>query len=385
MEIDYEYPLPCITTNIKQIKSNVCGILEGNIIIENISEGVLCGNIFSDIPYLSFAPSIWEDNICEVTYTYDSQYLDIGTIIEGRVIIDSNGGEIVIPVTFNIVSKEILVEDKKIYNIDTFTEYAKTNFLKAKEIFTSKDFLKICNITDSNLCKLYNRLSLDVYKEISLDNFLIVSGKKQSAKIIALKPKTEIIIKCFESRKIKCEIPLQISGWGTIEATISSKQKWIEILNMSISNNNVSNGQILENCCIIDTKLITSKISRGYIEVISDSYSTELEIIIKKENIFDIQASKNYYYTDDTGNIKITNNMGTDIMVEIYSDKCIKFKSKKYFISTYAEIPFEIKLPISLDLIKAPVYDTTIIIKMMLEGKQVKKYLNIKISNTPLD
>lgn len=379
--------LPLLSIDIDKIDIQLCpnSTIEKKFNIKNISKGMLSGNITTDIPNLKFIPNSWNENICSIKYIYNSEYLKTGSNLRGRAVIQSNGGEIILPININVIPNQTIIKNKKIDSLDTFANYAKDNFSEAKNIFTSKNFLEICNIKDDELLKLYKRLNLEVYKEIALDNFLIISDKKQPAKIKATELKMELMIKPFEDKKIKYKLPLQIEGWGTIESTISSKQDWIELPNTNISSNNVSEGQLLDVFCFINTSNIKDKVSRGIVDIQGNGYDTALEIVIKREPIFSVEVSKNYYNMYDKGSIKIINNTGSDVKIEVETNKSIEFKSKKYFISAYAEIPFEVKFSKTFDLMKVPMYKTTIIIKSMVEGKAIKKYINIKIASTNLE
>lgn len=386
MSIKYEYMLPILSIDIDKINIQLCpnSIIEKSFNIKNISKGVLLGNITTDIPNLSFIPNSWNENVCNIKYTYNSQYIKAGSNLKGRAVLQSNGGEFILPINIDVISNQTIINNKIIDSLDAFVEYAKDNFSEAKNIFMSKNFLEICNITDDELFKLYKRLYLEVYKEIALDNFLIIANKKQPAKLKSTETKIKLAIKPLEDKKIKCKLPLKIEGWGTIESTISSKQDWIEFSNPNISSINVSDGQLLDIFCTINTSIMKNKFNKGIIEIESSTYNITLEIIVKREPVFSVELSKNYYNMYDKGSIRIINNTGADIKIEVDTDKSIEFKSKKYFISAYAEIPFDIKFYKTFDLIKVPMYKTTILIKAIIEGKAIKKYIDIKIAGTNL-
>lgn len=386
MSIKYEYMLPILSIDIDKINIQLCpnSTIEKNFNIKNISKGMLSGNITTNIPHLSFIPNSWNENVCNIKYTYNSQYLKAGSNLKGRAVVQSNGGELILPINIDITPNQTIINNKKIDSLDTFVDYAKDNFSEAKNIFMSKNFLEICNVIDDELFKLYKRLYLEVYKEIALDNFLIIMNKKQPVKLKSTEAKIELTVKPLEDKKIKYKLPLKIEGWGTIESTISSKQDWIEFSNSNISSINVSDGQLLDIFCIINTSIIKNKFNRGIIEIEGNTYNTALEITVKREPVFSVELSKNYYNMYDKGSIRIINNTGSDIKIEVDTDKFIEFKSKKYFISAYAEIPFDIKFYKTFDLIKVPMYKTTILIKTIIGGKAIKKYIDIKITGTNL-
>lgn len=382
---------PKISLNTKEINVNVClnDTFKSSFQIKNVEGGTLSVQITSDIYGLDFSPSNFKENFKNIKYTYTPKYFNIGDVVEGNIFINSNGGEVNIPVKIKIIQDELLIDNKTINNLDSFTAFAQNDFLKAKKLFVSSNFLDICNINDLNLYKLYKRLDLELYKQTSLDNFLILTGKKQPAKIITTKPKAELKLNSFEERRIKFKIPLKVSGWGSIEANlkIKNKSKWIELKEESISLSNTKDGQELETFCIINPRLMETRIVRDIIIVDTDYYSTHLEIVVKKNALFLTNLSKDFYNMYDEGEIEVINNTKEDIVLEVIPyAKWIKFKSKKYFISTYAKIPFEINISNTFSFIqKTPIYSSSIMLKTIIRGKPIKKYLEINVYSSKLE
>lgn len=391
MCLNNEYPLSRINVDINKIEAFIFpnSILEGQFNIRNITKGNLCGKITSNIYGLEFEPDYFESNECTIKYKYKSQ--PYAKNIQGEINIQSNGGEIVILVTINIKPNELIIDNYKINSLDSFAKYASDNFSKAQEIFFSDNFLDICNISSLNLIRLYEKLILSEHKQRVMENFLIASDKKNAAILEIIKPKIELIIKCFEEKKIKYKIPLsvicKVKGWGNLDCLISNKNtsKWLEIITTDIKIDDVSNINDLEISFIVDPNLIETKIVNDFIIIANGNFKISFELSIKKESIFSIETSKLYYNINESGIIKVYNNAREDVMIEIDTyDKIIKFKSKKYFISSYAEIPFDININKTLEFRKTPIYNSTISVKTIIRGKVYKKYLDIKIIDSKL-
>lgn len=385
--MNFDYPLPKLYVDISTLKLNVPidTQIEGSLHLKNTSYGTLSARVTTDIPNFRFIQDIICENECDIKYIYNPKYHNIGDIITGRIIIESTGGEAVIKTTITIVKKEIKLNELKINDLKSFTRYAQTNFFEAQKLFNSSDFLKVCNIEDSSIIKLYRRLNMDIYKDTALDNFLIVTNQKEHAVIKLVKPKIVLKLKCFEDKKIRCKLPIKVIGFGALEyiATSQSNAAWIEFSEAAIRKMYAKDGEMLEFSFIINPNLIEAQVARDLIEFKSPYHSEILELEIKKEAEFKAELSKLDYDMIDNGTIKITNNVGEDIVVEIGTyDKWIKFKSKKYFISAVAEIPFEINLIKSFDFSKIPIYSTTIMVKALIRKKVVKKYLTLKVINS---
>lgn len=384
--LENNYPLSRISVDIDRIDKTVFlnSVLEGQFNIKNITKGELCGDITSNVYGLRFIPSHFESNECIIRYEYEALY-NIENI-NGEILIQSNGGEIIIPVSIYIKANELIENDFKINSLDSFVQYATAHFSEAKTIFFSDDFLEICNISSLNLIRLYKKLISSEHKQTAMENFLIASGKKETPTLKMIKPKIELLIKCFEDKKIKYKVPLNLvcnsKGWGSLDLSVSAKNnfKWLEVTTPNIKIDDIKNLSDLYISFIVDPNLIETKIVNNFIILDGGDFKISFELIIKKETIFSVETSKNYYEMNERGSIKIHNNSGEDIMLEIETyDKMIKFKSKKYFISAYAEIPFDITIYKTLEFRKVPVYSSTIAVKTIIKGTAYKKYLNIKI------
>lgn len=386
-----EYPLSMINVDIEEINADVFlnSILEGQFNIRNITKGELYGDITSNIYGLKFIPNHFESNECIIKYEYEALY-NIENL-KGRILIKSNGGERVIPININIKPNELVVDNFKINSLDSFAKYASVYFSQAKTIFFSDDFLEMCNISSLHLIRLYKKLISSEHKQTAMENFLIASCKKEAVVLEIIKPKIELLLKCFEDKKIKYKVPLSLickaKGWGSLDFNISSKNnpKWLEITTKDIKIDDIKNLNTSEISFIVDSSLIDTKITNDFIILSNGTFSISFELVIKKETIFLVETSKNYYGMNERGSIRVYNNSKEDIMLEIDTyDKMIKFKSKKYFISAYAEIPFDINIYKTLELRKVPIYSSTISVKTNIKSKAYKKYLNIKIIDSRL-
>jgi hypothetical protein len=389
LSIKYEYPLPQIKADINEINIKVAlgGSNKGKFNVSNLSKGVLSGKITSDITGLDFYPNIWTENSCDIMYIFDSSDYHLGISLQGRAIIESDGGEVVISVTIDVLNKPIVKDSLGISNLKDFVNFAKKDFLKAKEIFSSDEFLNLCNIKDTHYINLYKRLNLEVYKEIALDNFLIATHQKSPVKVTLPRPIIDLAIKYYEDKKIKYKIPLKWAGFGTVDMNLSLKYKtdWLELQTTNLSSVNVVDGQSVDAYVIINTKAIGDKKISNSIEIAGDHFSQCVTLSIKREELFKVELSKKSYNMYDKGNLIFTNHTGEDLVIELLVlDDWVQFKSKKYFISGFAEIPFEVNLSKLFDLVQTPIYTTSVTVKTIINGKSIKKHIEVKVADHKL-
>lgn len=317
--------------------------------------------------------------------------MKIGSSIDGYAFIQSNRGEFVIPIKINVIPGRLKVDSNSIDSLESFAQYASQNFSEAVKIFQMDDFPKIFQSDNSNIYKLYRRLCIETRKSISLDDFLIAVGKKEAAKFDIIKKKVELPIKYFENKKIKYKIPLhmvsKIVGWGTLNATVSCRfnQKWIELSTKNILSDDVKKNNEFEINCTVDTSIINNMWESEILDICGNFGCASLELIVKRDSAFSIELSKSNFDINDAGFLKINNNSETDIVVDIDTyDRWIKFNSKKYIISSYAEIPFEINISKAFDLIRMPIYSATVSVKSIIKEKPFKKYINVNVIGSRL-
>lgn len=389
LSIKYEYPLPRIKVDTDRIniKLPLGGSSKGKLNVKNLSKGVLSAKVSSNIIGLEFYPNIWSENSCDIMYIFDSSDYKMSQYLQGDAVIESDGGEALIAVSIEIFDKQVAVDSMAVKSLQDFVKLSQKDYYKAKDIFFSEEFLQICNIEDTHIINIYNRLKLEVYKEVALDSFLIVTEHKQYAKAIATRPQIDLAIKYYEDKKIKYKIPLKLSGYGTIELHIAARYNvpWLDIQTTTLSSMNVAQEPIIDVVVIIDTKLIADKKVSAIIDITNDYFSDSVSLTVKREELFKVELSKKSYHMLDKGNVIFTNHSGEDLVIEIMaSDEWLQFKSKKYFIAGYAQIPFEINLSKMFSLIAIPVYTTKITVKTVIKGRVVKKHIEVKITDNKL-
>jgi len=224
-------------------------------------------------------------------------------------------------------------------NINDFLCETQKDLNHAQEIFYSNNFLNDYSITDERIIKLYNRIVSDTDRENALNNFLVMAKLKHPPKITFNKKRIEIKLKYFEDRKIRYKIPVITEGSGSLDLSAQAKYpaEWLEIKNNEFLNQKVIDGQLFEIFCIIDTKLIAS--SKAYnVMVLKSPYNTvEIELFVNREKAVKAELSKSSYISHEKGFLKVYNNTGEDLMIEISfgSIKIIGAGNSPYYFLTY--------------------------------------------------
>lgn len=266
-------------------------------------------------------------------------------------------------------------------SLDNFILEVYNNMKYAQEIFYSENFLEKYSIEDEKIIKLYNRLKLESDKTTAFNDFLVMLDLKEPPRVSYDKNKINIKLKAFENKKIRYKLPIKVKGNGDIDITARVKYPvdWLELQNNEYKGVQTIDGQIFEIYCIIDTNLIKQRKTNNVI-IIEDLYgSMEIEIDIKREKLLIVETDKQQYKCNDKGFLRVYNNTGEDLMIEVISSQSwLKFASKKFLIPNKVDIPFKTDIRTGV-FTKIPEYMAILKVNAFVKGKPIGEKINIKV------
>ena len=384
-----EYPLPSIQVDIEKIAINMNEKNNGIINIKNIGGGNLCGYVVSNIDCIVFEQETFEGNNIMLQYTIQPSVYTNGDFIKSEIIITSNGGEVYIPVFINIATFDYLkCGDFIAYTIEDFYNYHLKNYIESIRIFYSYEFmLWLKNINYENI-QIVEEILKDANKQRAIDNFFILANMKQKAYIQIMQKSFKY--KYFETTKnneIIGTIPIKIIGTGYLEEDVTLDD---EIDFIKISKNKITNKDFDENGIYnLQFKIFKNKIQNFYErrKILFNKLKENVIIEIIKKTPIEILFEKQYFNTTDKGVVKILNNTEQEVVIEfVPKDTFIFFEGKKYVVSKYSEINFNIKLSgflkAQMDFSKKPVLESEILIKAVFGDVVYKTQKNIYIGNS---
>lgn len=384
----FEYPLPIIQVDTEKIAINMNDFNGGLINIKNIGGGNLMGKIFSNTDCIILHEEEFEGNNISVEYEIVPSIYNSGDFIKSEIIILSNGGEVVIPIFIAISNFDyLLCIREKIYTIKEFYNYYLKNTKEAIRIFNSFEFMIWLKKIDFMHIDITEVFLKDANKQRGIDNFFIIAGVKEKATLDF--EETTYKYKYFNKNEsdIVGIIPLKMIGKGYFEEDIFLQKEcdWLILETNKIFNKDFDE---LGNYNL-NFKIIKSKLKKGFEKnkIMFGKNQKSIGIEICKKQPIQIVCEREYYETIDTGNIKVINNLGEDLLIEILpKDTFINFEGEKYLVGKYAEIKFNIKLTgflkAQLDFIKKPYMDTEILIKAQFGDKIFKDKKIIHIGNS---
>lgn len=384
-----EYPLPNIEIDIDKIAINMSEKNKGFINIKNIGGGILSGDIISNTECLVLEKDSFEGNQVCIEYNIVPSIYSSGDFIKSELIIVSNGGQIYLPVYITISNFDYLECGKeKIYTIKDFYNYYLKNYIESIRIFYSYEFmLWLKNINYAHI-DVVEEILKDANKQRAIDNFFILTKMKEKCYI-------ELSQKIFKYKYYKTKskadiigiVPLKLIGNGYFEENISLED---DIDYIVLSKNKITNKDFNENGIYnLEFTILKDKINSFFErrKILFNKTNENVIIEISRKNPIEVLFEKEYFMPIDKGVLKILNNTEEDIVIEIVpKDTFIYFEGKKYLISKYSEINFNIKLTgflkAQMDFTKKPNIESQILIKAILGDNVYKMEKNIYIGNS---
>ncbi|MCL2407384.1 MAG: DUF5717 family protein [Defluviitaleaceae bacterium] len=348
----YENPLPQIKCDKTAFRLDTARDVYGEFTLTNASAGgLLSGVIESDLPNLSFTPASFSGNKIKVTFKFELGIYQPGDTANARIIVTSNGGEIVLPIYITVIAKTIATDDGTVLaTLNDFHTLHSSNAADAAKLFARKDFgdwlSSMPNSASVNI-ELYNHLKVDANKERAADNFLICHGMKEKARIYTKSSETDITIQPGMQDGINGIIDVLKTAPGFAEADvfIPNCQPWLQLITTKLTDSSFNPGGLGCIDYVIQPTLFTKKRAMATVKINTHDEVYEHKLFVNALPILNSSLSKDTFFLQDSGCIKIINNTTGDLKVEIINKHdFIHFEGRFYLVSKTGEIPFTIKL-----------------------------------------
>jgi hypothetical protein len=344
----FESPLPELTTDIEKITVETSGNYEGSFIVKNTGGGELMGNILSNSGVIKFTPSYFNSKKTTVFYTLDISILKPGDVITTSVVIMSNGGEKIIPVTIKILPFCIETKENiKIATLKDFYRYAKKHPVSARQIFMTHDFSVWLTGISYPYMDSYEKLAVDPNKERALDNFFIISKLKKQAFAEPIAKDITVTVNPYKDKSVEGFLEFKRQSWGYTEEAVKlvNEKKWITLSKDKLTSADFDENNTAKIGYTIKPYYVTEKTDFEKITVGGNF----IMFYVKKTPPLSGVLSDETFTSSKRGYVLVTNNTGRDLTIEVsVSDNSVKFESARFLISSFAKIPFDIKLPVAV-------------------------------------
>ncbi len=377
-----EYPLPILQTDAEKlvVETTTHGHT-GFLKIQNAGGGELQGEITSNNPAITLDKKSFLGNFNEIKYKIQvDTFYSIGDEINSSIVVSSNGGEKTIPVLIRIIPYAIYAEDGlKISTLEDFYKYSKTSRSPAnvKRLFASSEFEKWLFNSGFNHMEIYREFIKDENPDRALENFFIFCKLKKKVELITEFSEVNFEISPNISEMLNGQLEVRKKGWGYFYEEVYSQKNsdWLEIIPKRINSGSFTGKDFALVLYKINTALV---IGQSVSDKIFVGGKPALKINVKKKDIIEVFISKQHYVFNETGIIKIVNNSGKKLVVNIEaSESFIKLSKKQEMVRDFWEIPFTlIKQPFlaaQMAIKKQPEALGDIIVSTAINGKQIEK------------
>ena len=336
-----EHPKPKLHLGTTRFDVEGAGIVDGSFDVVNIGEGLLFGKISSASDILTFSCENFKDN--KITIDYNLNLEGLFGYHRAEAVITSNGGEVTLMFDITVNAPPLVTLDGiKIATLEAFAQYAKEHTSNARRLFVHQDFMIWLFNTGYAAMDVYEMFASDPNKERGLDNFLVFCGLKQKAHLVA-----EIYdishTAIHDEGEITGGFAVRRSTWGYVDEDISTNEtEWLKLSKTRLSTDDFDEAGLTEVDYIIFPEKLGAKRATAAINI-GNNPGRDIFIRCGTAPPFEAHLDKQDYAFEDKGVLRLLNNTGRDLMIDIYCESFVRFEAKRYFISETAEIKFDIK------------------------------------------
>ena len=386
----YDHPLPVMDVSIDRLDIETNEAFTGSFTIKNTGGGTLCGHVLSRCPGLSFAPQTFESNNQTIAYTFNAPQagLTTGQSMDAHFYVSTNGGEGKLPVAAKYTKMAIdTAEGATITNLQEFYDYAQDYPAAARRLFVDSNFYMLLLATGYQYMEIYESLHKDANRERAVDNFFILSGLKGKTTLSVMDSSLKFVQNPGDTAMLDGYITVQKSDSGYVEAPIVTawNAPWLNFYASKLVHSDFKDTLATRVNFSIDPLQIEGAYAREVVTIgATPSQQNTVEIVYNRAAPVLLLLDRATYAYEDRGMIQVTNHTGKDMKVEVFCpESYVRFSARSYLVGAYGNIPFEVKLPALRSagrlLKKVPYMQTVIEVRMVVNGKPIRKVLPITV------
>ena len=342
-----EQPAPKIALSVSHFDLEGSGIIEGLFDVSNIGEGRLGGTIASASDILTFSPVNFKGSKTQISYQIDASNLSDLSQHRLTAVITSNGGEKQLVFDVRVNPPALTTKDgTNIATLEHFAQYARRQPIEARQVFTQKEFMILLFNTGYHSMNIYEAFAADPNKERGVDNFLVFNGLKPKSTLVFTPDESDITVSAGPlETAVTGGFRIRRSTWGYLETqiTISPETKWLQLSKTKLTAADFDENNTAEIDYMIMTRHLPQHRGNTATITFGDDTASAVTIRCNMAQPFEARLDRDAYNFEDKGVLHLVNNTGRDLMVDIFCEGYVKFAAKRYYISSAADIDFDIK------------------------------------------
>lgn len=203
-----------------------------------------------------------------IKYSFDARGLERGKVYKGNINVITDGGEFRLPYAIEIIPPYIEVtEDKRLFDLFQFAQFAETDWDRAIRIFDSEDFVRTFLSDDEKSKRVYESLNLSLSINQAMEEFLVYMHKKRALTLTAAQKEINVEL---PEEIVRASIIINKNTWGYTHTRVSTDCDFLipEKTRIKACDFVGSNCQL---DFLIDPDKIPEGVNAGYIKI-SNTY-----------------------------------------------------------------------------------------------------------------
>ena len=182
-DFNCEAPRPVASVTEVKVEIPENGKYKGSFSVGAEDGSRIKGAVSSDSHRILMANESICGNTCSVVFGIDTEGLQAGDRVEGRILLSTNLGELEVPVQALILESGVESRKGQIQTLEDFTKLCMRNMREGFRLFTGDSFVKLLNGKNRSLLALYQGMSHNPVTYQHMEEFLVAAGRKEAVSL----------------------------------------------------------------------------------------------------------------------------------------------------------------------------------------------------------
>ncbi len=225
-DFNCEAPRPVASVTEVKVEIPENGKYKGSFSVGAEDGSRIKGAVSSDSHRILMANESICGNTCSVVFGIDTEGLQAGDRVEGRILLSTNLGELEVPVQALILESGVESRKGQIQTLEDFTKLCMRNMREGFRLFTGDSFVKLLNGKNRSLLALYQGMSHNPVTYQHMEEFLVAAGRKEAVSL-SLDKRQKAVYRLNTSQKDTLYI--YKNTWGYVRMEIEVKGDFLQV------------------------------------------------------------------------------------------------------------------------------------------------------------
>ncbi len=196
-------------------------------------KSMIKGMLIADSPRILLSEEQFQGTTIHVAYGIDVTGLKPDAVIEAKISILSNIGQVDLPIKVTVVGRKVKASGGEIHSLEEFAALARENYREAFRVFKGENFAALIAKEHEQYSLLYSGMSRNPVTYQNMEEFLIATGMKEEVTLSLDKERKEAY---RLENTMKDILYIHRSGWGYFQAEIELEGDFLEVEKRVISS-----------------------------------------------------------------------------------------------------------------------------------------------------